>query len=121
MNYTTIEQSKKLLELGLSSESADMFWFRDDTEIPRVFPKDMMHDSASVTYPCWSIEALLKLLQPNANLVCERKQYFVIYRGALFQGSTYNYDSPIDALVEMVSYLLENNYLKTEKQYDTRR
>ena len=62
MNYTTIEQSKKLLELGLSPESADMFWFRDDTEVPKIFPKDMMHNSASVTYPCWSVGALLEML-----------------------------------------------------------
>ena len=26
-HYTSIEQSKKLLELGLSSETADMFYF----------------------------------------------------------------------------------------------
>ena len=26
MNYTSIEQSKKLLELGLDAESADMFY-----------------------------------------------------------------------------------------------
>lgn len=31
MNYTTIEQSKRLLELGLNSDTADMFYSRRPT------------------------------------------------------------------------------------------
>lgn len=59
--YTTIEQSKKLVEI-LPLESADMYWFRDNVEVPRMYPKDMMKDSVSVTCPCWSLAALLSIL-----------------------------------------------------------
>lgn len=60
-SYTSLEQSKKLAEI-LPLETADMYWFRDDTETPKIYPKDMMKDSASVTLPCWSLAALLNVL-----------------------------------------------------------
>ena len=60
-SYTDIEQSRKLAEI-LPIESADMYWFRDDTETPKIYPKNMMKDSVSVTLPCWSLVALLNIL-----------------------------------------------------------
>ena len=60
-SYTDIEQSRKLAEI-LPIESADMYWFRDDTETPKIYPKNMMKDSVSVTLPCWSLTALLNIL-----------------------------------------------------------
>ena len=62
-SYTDIEQSRKLAEI-LPIESADMYWFRDDTETPKIYPKNMMKDSVSVTLPCWSLTALLNI--PNS-------------------------------------------------------
>jgi len=60
-SYTDIEQSRKLAEI-LPIESADMYWFRDDTETPKIYPKNMMKNSVSVTLPCWSLTALLNIL-----------------------------------------------------------
>ena len=60
-SYTDLEQSRKLAEI-LPIESADMYWFRDDTETPKIYPKNMMKDSVSVTLPCWSLAALLNIL-----------------------------------------------------------
>ena len=67
-SYTDLEQSKKLAEI-LPFESADMYWFRDNVEVPRVYPKDMMKDSVSVTCPCWSLAALLELLPKRIEIV----------------------------------------------------
>lgn len=60
-SYTDLEQSKVLAKI-LPLESADMYWFRDNVEVPRMYPKDMMKDSVSVTCPCWSLSALLKVM-----------------------------------------------------------
>ena len=61
--FTSLEQSKVLAKI-LPLESADMYWFRDNTESPKVYPKDMMKDSVCVTSPCWSLAALISVL-PN--------------------------------------------------------
>ena len=68
MNYTSIEQSKKLLELGLSPESADMeymFLKKDGSKVSNVpFVKepneepDCCYDFIS----CWSVGALLDIM-----------------------------------------------------------
>lgn len=63
-SFTDLQQSKKLAEI-LPLESADMYWFRDDIETPKIYPKDMMKDSASVTVPCWSLAALYGILPNN--------------------------------------------------------
>ena len=73
MNYTTIEQSKKLLELGLSPESADMYYFKQVD--PDYFPPDVesikptpfvisIENKPYYTYdiPCWSVVSLLNLM-----------------------------------------------------------
>lgn len=50
MSYTNIEQSKKLLKLGLSLESADMIF------------DGVGYVKSPNTLPCWSIGALLEVL-----------------------------------------------------------
>lgn len=75
--YTTIEQSKELLELGLPSETSDLFYpFNPYNElgvfdIPSVkngCPKDVVEDEQSI--PCWTLEALLTVLQKANVWVC---------------------------------------------------
>ena len=69
INYTTIEQSKKLLELGLNPESADMFYcygMKLDTKEwcydsePTVESKEFHRDICDL--PCWSIGTLIDLM-----------------------------------------------------------
>lgn len=59
--YTTIEQSKKLIELGLNPMTADMLYTSlDNFKEPWVWnSKPGMHPS---DVPCWSTEALLDIL-----------------------------------------------------------
>ena len=101
MNYTTIEQSRKLLELGLKPETADAYY-------KYVLPKntDKIHHVPEVgeptnalewynkgytlsgkepltleefCIPCWSLEALLEALPTSIQKCCEdgrtRKNY----------------------------------------------
>lgn len=75
--YTTIEQSKELLKLGLPSETSDLFYpFNPYNElgvfdIPIVkngCPKDVVEDEQSI--PCWTLNALLMVLQKANVWVC---------------------------------------------------
>ena len=102
-SYTDLEQSKKLAEI-LSLESADMYWFRDDTETPKIYPKNMMKDSVSVTLPCWSLAALLKLI-PNFNMFKRTIECRIETTNHLVDKVC----EPIDAAFEMVCWMKENN------------
>ena len=60
MSKTSIEQSKRLLELGLNPESADMYYIRNWGEYYARFNED--NYIGDKVCPCWSLGALLKLL-----------------------------------------------------------
>ena len=105
MNFTNIEQSKKLLELGLSPDSADMFY----QHIPELNSWDSVPEVAkyikeSIAIPCWSVGALMNLM-PNQTIEKIDDVYYVHYE------PYYMYSAPVlvDAIYGMVVYLLENN------------
>jgi len=108
-SYSDLEQSMKLAEI-LPLESADMYWFRDNIETPRIYPEDMMKNSVSVTCPCWSLAALLRVL-PYPEL---REQYNGNWTCKVSNAATtflWEDDSPIDACVAMVEKLHEQKLL----------
>ncbi len=55
---TTIEQSKRLLDLGIKRETADMFWPLGSS-LPEVC---CVGDNMQADYPSWSLGALLRLI-----------------------------------------------------------
>lgn len=66
-NFTTPEQSKRLLELGVPADSADCFWF-DERDI--FFLKDELYSDeakdgewvrATDYLPCWSVGRLIEI------------------------------------------------------------
>lgn len=67
-HYTTIEQSKELLELGLSPETADMCWITENKgDTYSIYPTAIpWKDYTAKDYylPCWTAESLLDVL-PN--------------------------------------------------------
>ena len=73
MNYTSIEQSKRLLELGLSPESADMFYLIENFVSQPIIKvgvgynkeeeDECNNDDFTPEYiPCWSLGALLAIM-----------------------------------------------------------
>ena len=65
MNYTNIEQSEKLLSLGLSPESADLSYstIEDNGEYcesPNIWWN--IDYSRENRIPCWSVGALLEII-----------------------------------------------------------
>lgn len=56
---TSIEQSQRLLELGLKPETADMYIFDDEVYIGKPNVDDI---------PAWSLHRLLRLLYPREDV-----------------------------------------------------
>lgn len=110
MNYTSIEQSKKLLELGLSPDTADMYYPYDDiATYPNII--DGLENEYSI--PCWTAEALMKVISEDFTLKSYidntyrcfiRNPYVPMFR-----------DSILDTVYDAVCWLLENNYITKNK------
>lgn len=119
-HYTSIEQSKKLLKLGLSPESADMYWDYDDHYTTTPKEKDYsiiaepLNPSCSwdnvdpYLIPCWSLGALLDVF-PSASLDSSDDHY---YRLQCMGRSTEWYDGAIDVCVDMIEKLHKQNLLQ---------
>ena len=126
-NYTTIEQSKKLLELGLKSESADMWWnfysvTTDDTT-PQIIRIDnpwigsFNWNNELDNLPCWSTGALLELLRTRKycnflTLHSSRSLKWILntsyYELANCKEKETIGETQIEAVYNMVVWLLEN-------------
>lgn len=137
MNYTSIEQVKHLLELGLNSSTADMFypWHIADEE--DTFEDGYLLDTPMIgkygsrgTIPCWSLTALLELMPPYL-FEWERGIDLNIYRNLNGKGWHVSYmpnnindmqkdkfrqitngDTLMDAAYNMVCWLVEQGFIK---------
>ena len=132
--YTTIEESKQLIEAGLDVNTADMFWQASEDpsmweyDNPQIFvgekPKLMLKWLYAV--PAWSLAALLEIIPKQLHINNNAWEIYVpvIYLGEkcvvayqhsnIFMHSEYS-DTNIEAVYKMVIWLLENNYIKSNK------
>ena len=132
---TSIEQSKKLLELGVDVNTADMYYEEVCNSSKAIIGNYILHNqcmedkdykklSNPVLSPAWSISALLGLMpklyefendpddggcQPNLCKGWDNNQWHIVYRSSIY--ITEWYDEPIDAAFEMIVWLKENNKL----------
>ena len=72
--YTSIEESKKLIELGLKAESADMWWLytpakgdyiactHEEPDPHYINRMKTLYKITECAIPCWSVGALLELM-----------------------------------------------------------
>ena len=116
-HYTSIEQSKKLLELGLSPESADAFYMIGDEPVDicviygfvtHQHLKEQMAYKRAV--PCWSLAALLGVL-PNGIVMNKDSQSGRYHFSSTHVGMYVTADNPLDACVDMIIKLHELNLL----------
>jgi len=138
---TNIEQSKRLLELGIDPETSDMYWrelrYSEPVEYSLNYrPREMMLTSRTIAFPAWSLSALFELM-PATLYDKEVKSLHVGYRGSrphfeyvvkthdtewypegyrpIYESSTSDKCKTwLDAAFEMVCWLLKNNYLNKE-------
>ncbi|MBQ9339655.1 MAG: hypothetical protein IJS13_04895 [Paludibacteraceae bacterium] len=66
-NFTTHEQSRRLLQLGVPADSADCIYVRlsKNAEFNRKFREDIVgenpYEHLDFYYPCWSVGRLLEI------------------------------------------------------------
>lgn len=134
-HYTTIEQSKKLLKLGLNPESADMHYLFENyitqpiIKIEVGYNKDeeeacLEDDFASEYIPCWSLGALLEVMPEHIFSEDRIKNYTPVLHIGEKNVVWYQHmneflhiehaDTPIEAAYSTVVWLLENGYIKKE-------
>lgn len=119
-SYTDLEQSKKLAEI-LPIESADMF-YRDDTGIDVKLMWE--HNAPKVSYPCWSLTALLEQIPYEQcdddckslylQIYKDNDLYQLIYAdpyGDFDSIETDRYEHFVDACYEMILELHKQNLI----------
>jgi len=125
MNYTSKEQSKKLVELGLNPETADMFYSRRPTgnseysTFPDFKPEGRLEVFTKVDLPCWSLGALLEVI-PDSIKDRELLIHKTPYQNTMMWEIGYGYNeidnriskSLLNAVYNTVIWLLENGHLK---------
>ncbi len=103
---TSLEQSKKLIELGIGVNTADMCWQNN------VFPIGFNDDDG---VPAWSFTALLNILPLGVELHTQSdgniKYYYMEYTTKKTYFASKRYTNSIDAAFEMVVWLKENKKL----------
>jgi len=128
---TDLEQSRKLLSLGIKKNTADMHYFSDGYNPTKL---DVGYSAENAKFyrgtkneyiPAWSLTALLKLMPKIkaatpilVNALLEEK-YYCHYQGigTYKEVNTTSFqDEPVDAAFEMVCWLLENGYIKKVKK-----
>ena len=75
-NFTTLEQSKRLLELGVPAWTADLYFYEEgcignNDEPSGVIPYDEVYEdnsketmfSSYVEFPCWSVGRLIEIYE----------------------------------------------------------
>ena len=118
-SYTNLEQSKKLAEI-LPRKSADMYWMHvENKELEKDFWKvetiQLTWKPFSMHIPCWSLAALLAILdypQLSKDKLGSGKEGWMVsvYPDNCRFDSCWH-DNPIDACVEMIIKLKEDNLL----------
>ena len=128
--YTRIEQSVRLLNLGLNPESADMFYNEEtdetcpkdivDTKYPMVIREGQKHYLEEYGIPCWSLGALLDIMPDEPLIFHKNNNYTIIDMMDFNSGIVRNKHrekghTPLEAAFNMVVWLLENNCINRLK------
>lgn len=119
LGWTTLEESKRLLDAGLSPDTADMYsWCGRDIRIGGYKVQDKEFD-----IPCWSLGNLISLL-PEVIYIHNGGNYFLAMNNKSIQYySKENYKHEIyfesvitqvliESVVNLIIYLLEQGYIK---------
>lgn len=107
---TDIPQSKKLAEI-LPLESADMFLALDGlVPVMSKYIDNGLVTADETAIPCWSLAALLSVLSDYTLQTTKDRTVFVVCESKKPMISD-EYDNPVDACVEIIIKLHEQNLL----------
>lgn len=120
MIATSIEQSKKLEELGIDPSTADMSWYRPNVIYPyelhtKYKGHGVMVDGSDDLIPAWSLSALLELIPtPTLGRIDEEKFWYC--NTIRFGDNYFSYDggyhsNPLDAVIEVLEWLKKHKHI----------
>ena len=109
---TSIEQSKKLIELGIDINTADIMWTALNWQETEYYMevKNEGFDMPKKYIPAWSLSALLDLMIcPNLEEYIKSKWDLTTFTDESLKTpiEIQDYENPIDACVEMILKLNE--------------
>ena len=117
--YTTIEESKQLIEAGLDINTADMY-FPDDTEITEIRekPRPIEYIEDKGYSSCWSLAVLLNIIN-NSNISYilgnnhnSESGYIISVKVRNSEGKFQVFD--FDKIIGCITWLLEHDYIKSK-------
>ena len=123
MSATTVEQSKRLIELGLNPDTADMIHpcliareeeIMYDAPVPRNSVLYAMHTSLEEKQKsilAWSFDRLLELMPAYCGIDKEKTEYVASYVCS-HEVLKWSASNPLEAIYNMTVWLLEHNYIK---------
>lgn len=130
-HYTSIEQSKHLLDLGLDPKTADMCWTKYiDNGVITSLHATIDYGIVPIDYPCWSLAALVEVMPKSIIDEYTSKGwlgmcllYYSSWRWIVYY-SNEDIDSPaiheekgetlLEATYNMVCWLIEEGHIKKE-------
>ena len=140
MNCTTIEQSRKLVELGLNPETADLCYVAVTNKQQPQADSLIVRQNYSFQHndvPAWSVEALLEAMPQSIHQWDDRERCYKTYELNLFRSYyhccsysfgpslkeenhdnliCYGGDTWIEAVYNVVIWCFENNHIKSNPQ-----
>ena len=109
---TTVEQSRKLLEVGVDPNTADM-WRVDCDDANYFITNEKYIDliNGCEVVPAWSLSALMNIMPKGFVLVKDSvvEKYHLFSKGCM--GKSTSAENPIDTVFSMIVYLKENKLL----------
>ena len=111
MVCTSIEQSNRLIELGINPKTADMGWFKAYSlreEIYKPYIKGYKLENHQSDIPAWSIHKLIEIISIDVTF---KNEFIVINNNTkMFNSSTNVYDN----LIDVIEYLINDNKINSE-------
>lgn len=110
-NFTTPEQSKRLLELGVPKTSADLFYISSNSKIPQLVCEYFNIEGMNNCVPCWSVGRLIEIISICGSIV--RVARFNIINAANFYRSTES--SVVDLTIDNIETLVKSEDIDFSK------
>lgn len=127
MNYITIEQSKKLVELGLNPDTADMCYIQTpiDEYRPVAYSLEYCNQlkqqrgSDMNLIPAWSLTALLNIIDSNGLIYDisndKNREFEILVYEVNYISQEVKFHHTEHSIVDMITWLLEHDYIKPNK------
>ena len=109
MVCTNIEQSNRLIELGINPNTADMGWHKAYSlreEIYKPYIKGYKLENHKSDIPAWT---LYKLIQISGAEIAVRDEYVILNNSKLFKESNNVYNN----LIDVIEFLIEKKEIDT--------